>query len=62
MNKYRGNSREKMLSLKNKILVLILYSKDILVSVKELSDNSGDENQLWLFEIVGFVFRSFFRL
>ena len=45
MNKYRGNSREKMLSLKNKILVLILYSKDILVSVKELSDNSGDENE-----------------
>ena len=45
MNKYRSNSREKMLSLKNKILVLILYSKDILVSVKELSDNSGDENE-----------------
>ena len=38
MNKYRSNSREKMLSLKNKIL-------GILVSEKELSDNPGDENK-----------------
>ena len=38
MNKYRSNSREKMLSLKNKIL-------GILVSETELSDNPGDENK-----------------
>ena len=38
MNKYRSNSREKMLSLKNKIL-------GILVSEKELSDNPEDESE-----------------